>query len=138
MSNTYQITLPCECGSVFYFLGEENSIRKCYVKSFNIKESGINVVIRDCVDQLCYEYPLSYFEENAFFDAQSVIDKFGILPEKQFPKPIKDFDMQKYKVSFVCPTCKMAHVNEFLGASYRIPYCHNCGQALDWSGIKDK
>lgn len=136
--NSHQINLPCECGSSFYFIGKDNIIHKCMVQSFNIKESGICVLIYDCVSQLRQEVSLSYFEEHAFFDAQSVIDKFGILPEKQFPKPIKDFDEDKYKISFVCPTCGMTHVNEFLGPSYRIPYCFSCGQALDWNNIKNE
>ena len=62
--------------------------------------------------------------------------------EKQIPKkPLE----QKYGfcdlvgffyVRLVCPECKQPVAQYSKKKEYKPRYCHNCGQALDWSDIK--
>lgn len=78
-----------------------------------------------------YEGFLDWLEEN---DSNAL--------EKQIPKkPLE----QKYGfcdlvgffyVRLVCPECKQPIAQYSKKKEYKPRYCHNCGQALDWSDIK--
>lgn len=52
--------------------------------------------------------------------------------EKQIPKkPIKD----KYH-RYCCPFCEyIVFINNPALIDEFVPYCENCGQALDWTGV---
>nr|DAE34489.1 MAG TPA: LysW biosynthesis protein LysW [Caudoviricetes sp.] len=63
--------------------------------------------------------------------------------EKQIPKkPLKQkfgfcdlvgfFDFR-----LVCPECEQPIAQYFNKKEYKPRYCHNCGQALDWSEVEE-
>lgn len=53
--------------------------------------------------------------------------------KKQIPERVKYASLTEYKFSWVCPNCNTQHVNEWCGTNRKLPYCSQCGQALDWS-----
>lgn len=53
--------------------------------------------------------------------------------EKQIPKkPLKQ-EFGFFDFRLVCPECEQPIARYFNKKEYKPRYCHNCGQALDWS-----
>ena len=83
--------------------------------------------------------------ENAYINMCSVEEMNIAIKalEKQIPKnPLKQkfgfcdlvgfFDFR-----LVCPECEQPIARYFNKKEYKPRYCHNCGQALDWSVLKE-
>ena len=57
--------------------------------------------------------------------------------EKQIPKKLKVTECGRFGFWFICPNCggniAMVWDSVWKKGYYMPNYCHNCGQALDWS-----
>lgn len=53
------------------------------------------------------------------------------IPKKPLKQKIGYFDFR-----LVCPECEQPIARYFNKREYKPKYCHNCGQALDWSDTK--
>lgn len=71
----------------------------------------------------------SYYGDNAIPTYTLAISAL----EKQMPKNPKNIVDAEYDVSYKCPICGAKHVNEWHGTNWKLPFCSNCGQAIDWS-----
>lgn len=69
-------------------------------------------------------------QDEALASVQKVMKKQ--IPQKPIPER---HDEQDY---ILCPCCKklVGAVDDYLGENKLNKFCHNCGQALDWSGEK--
>lgn len=53
------------------------------------------------------------------------------MPKKPIEKEVVGVSMTGYKYKGQCSKCSLT-VSQYLGN-----YCHHCGQALDWSDLKE-
>lgn len=65
----------------------------------------------------------------ALYVIQKLVDK--LTPQKPMPE---GQDEQDY---ILCPSCKnpVGAVDDYLDENKSNKFCHNCGQALDWSNV---
>lgn len=70
---------------------------------------------------------------------QPTIDVANAL-EKQTPKKLKVGKVGRFGFRFICPNCEeniaMVWYSIWKEGLFKQKYCHNCGQALDWEGVK--
>lgn len=73
--------------------------------------------------------------ENAYINMCSVEEmKVAIEAlEKQIPKKPLEQQIGFCGFRLVCPECEQPIARYFNKREYKPKYCHNCGQALDWS-----
>lgn len=61
------------------------------------------------------------------------LNTIKIAVKKQIPKkPLKQ-EFGFFDFRLVCPECEQPIARYFNKKEYKPRYCHNCGQALDWS-----
>lgn len=91
----------------------------------------------DCNDTECNECSIKKIcrKYSAIQTLQEAIDKTNKYDEKETPKKYKVEISIDAKITFKCPNCCQI-LKTFKGVIETvrpIPYCFNCGQALDWS-----
>ncbi len=67
---------------------------------------------------------------NFMIDSQNPYDmKIKEALEKQLAKkPLNIFECDDFHFDWTCPCCK----RQFVGSTYGIKHCVDCGQLLDW------
>lgn len=88
------------------------------------------------VDDFSFVYKGKSIPKEALIECREVIHE---VLEKQIPeKPLEQkygfCDLDGFCYSrLVCPECEQPIARYFNKREYKPKYCHNCGQALDWS-----
>ena len=107
---------------------ENEAMKKllAYHKCHILQVKGI---YEDCNAHLCDKCDLCYAQGNTGEHLESIDIAINAL-EKQIPKKVV-----KEKYIYICPICG-SNVETDCGdymLDYRLNYCDNCGQKLDWS-----
>ena len=88
------------------------------------------------VDDFSFVYKGKSISKKMLIECRKVIHK---ALEKQIPKKLKVEKVGRFGLAFICPSCEsqVAMIwDSVLQGKYEQDYCDNCGQALDWEGVK--
>lgn len=83
-----------------------------------------------------YEVIIMCLEELKQYRSLGIVEEFKVLKEKNEPKKPQEYEDKFYG----CPKCGNPLLHKWekyptvlMPKSEGLPYCLNCGQALDWS-----
>lgn len=85
------------------------------------------------VDDFSFVYKGESISKEMLIECREVIHKAleKQIPKKPIEKEVIGASMTGYKYRGQCPKCSST-VSQYIGN-----YCHNCGQALDWSEAEE-
>ena len=111
---------------------KESEAREKLLAYLECQEREVKGIYEDCINDMCDDCALCYAQGNTGEHIESVKVAIQAL-KKQIPKKVVKVDIWTYK----CPICG-SNVETDCGddmLDYRLNYCDNCGQKLDWSDL---
>ena len=109
----------------------KSEAREKFLAYFECQEREIKGIYEKCNNDKCYDCDLCYAQGTTGEHIESVKVAIQAL-EKQIPKKV----LAERNI-YICPNCGASAETDCGDdmLDYRLNYCDNCGQKLDWSEL---